>query len=296
MKKEQRKPTDLKQLLGFKEPPDRGGKKKPALKKTHFTIWYFVIAFLIIIFIQNYFVMKKTEDVISYSEFKEALRANKIKDITITPETIFGERETEKGPRKFSTVRVEDSDLVKELEATKIKYTGKVESKWLMNIFTWVFPVILLVFFWRFLLGRIGPKRASCRLERAGLKSSPRKIRKSPGDVAGIDEAKEELKEVVEFPKLQESSNVSVEGFPKEFSSSGCRERGKHCWLKRSPGKPMSPSSLSAVLILWRCLSEWELPGSGTSLLRLKPMPPVSSSSTNSMPWERPEASIPWEA
>ena len=117
MKKEQRKTSDLKQFFGIKEPSDRGGKKKPILKKTHFTIWYFVIAFLIILLIQNYFVMKKTEDVISYSEFKEALRANKIKDITITPETITGERETEKGPRKFQTVRVEDSDLVKELEA-----------------------------------------------------------------------------------------------------------------------------------------------------------------------------------
>ncbi len=78
MKKEQRKPSNLKEFLGIKEPPDRGGKKKPTLKKTHFTIWYFVIAFLIILLIQNYFVMKKTEDVISYSEFKEALRANKI--------------------------------------------------------------------------------------------------------------------------------------------------------------------------------------------------------------------------
>ncbi len=102
MKKEQKPTPDLRELLGMKEPSDRGGKKKPILKKTHFTIWYFVIAFMIILLIQNYIVTKKTEDVIPYSEFKEALRTGKIKDLTITQESISGERETDKGSRRFT--------------------------------------------------------------------------------------------------------------------------------------------------------------------------------------------------
>jgi cell division protease FtsH len=96
MKKDQKPSSSLRDLLGIKEPSDRGG-KKPNLKKTHFTIWYFVIAFLIILLIQNYIMTRKTEDVIPYSEFKETLRTDKIKDLTITPESINGERETEKG-------------------------------------------------------------------------------------------------------------------------------------------------------------------------------------------------------
>jgi len=202
MKKEQRKATDLRQFLGFKEPPDRGGKKKPLLKKTHFTIWYFVIAFLIILLVQNYFVMKKTEDVISYSEFKEALRAGKTKDIVITPETITGEREMEKGPRKFQTVRVEDADLVKELEAAKIKYTGKVESKWLTNILSWIIPLVFFFFIWRILFSRIGPETSVMSFGKSRAKIFAEKDKKVTFvDVAGIDEAKEELKEVVEFLK-----------------------------------------------------------------------------------------------
>ncbi len=201
MKKDQKPPSNLRDLLRFKEQPDRGG-KKPILKKTHFTIWYFVIAFLIILLIQNYIVTRKTEDVIPYSEFKESLRADKIKDLTITQESVSGERETEKGPRRFQAVRVEDSDLVKELEAHHVKYTGKVDSKWLTNILSWIIPLVFFFFIWRILFSRIGPETSVMSFGKSRAKIYAEKDKKVTfSDVAGIDEAKEELKEVVEFLK-----------------------------------------------------------------------------------------------
>jgi len=201
MKKEQKGPPNLRELLGFKEPPERGG-KKPIFKKTHFTIWYFVIAFLIILLVQNYFVSKGAEDVIPYSEFKNALREGKIKELTITLETISGEWTTEKGVRKFQTVRVEDPDLVKELEAQKVKYTGKIDSKWLTNILSWIIPLIFFILIWRFLFSRIGPETSVMSFGKSRAKIFAEKDKKVTfADVAGIDEAKEELKEVVEFLK-----------------------------------------------------------------------------------------------
>jgi cell division protease FtsH len=201
MKKDQKPPPDLRDLLRLKEPSNRGG-KKPGLKKAHFTIWYFVIALLIIFLIQNYVVQKRTEDVIPYSEFKQALRSGKIKELTISQETIQGERETEKGSRKFQTVRVEDPDLVKELEANHVKYTGKVDSKWLTNILSWIIPLVFFFFIWRILFSRIGPESSVISFGKSRAKLYAEKEKKVTfSDVAGIDEAKEELKEVVEFLK-----------------------------------------------------------------------------------------------
>src|SRR4030067_2301150 len=97
MKKDQKPSSDLRDLLRIKEPSDRGG-KKPILKKTHFTIWYFVGAIIIVLLLQSYLSTRKTEEVIPYSKFKELLRAGKIKELTITPESSNGEGETERGP------------------------------------------------------------------------------------------------------------------------------------------------------------------------------------------------------
>ena len=200
MKKDQKSPTNLRELFGMKEPS--GGGKKPFFKKTHFTIWYFLIAFLVILLIQNYFVAKKAEDVISYSEFKEAVREGKVKELTITDESIAGVRETEKGPRRFQTVRVADPDLVKDLEVHHVKYTGKIDSKWLTNILSWILPLVFFFFIWRILFSRIGPETGVMSFGKSRAKIYAEKEKKITFvDVAGIDEAKEELKEVVEFLK-----------------------------------------------------------------------------------------------
>jgi cell division protease FtsH len=201
MNKDQKPSSNLRNLLGIKEPSNRGG-KKPVLKKTHFTIWYFVIAFLIILLVQNFIVSRRTEDVIPYSEFKESLRTGMVRNLTITQDSITGERETGKGLRKFQTVRVEDSDLVKDLEAAHVKYTGKVDSKWLTNILSWIIPLVFFFFIWRILFSRIGPESSVMSFGKSRAKiyaETEKKVTFS--DVAGIDEAKEELKEVVEFLK-----------------------------------------------------------------------------------------------
>jgi cell division protease FtsH len=198
MSKDQKSTPNLRDLLGMKDPSDRG--KNPLMKKTNFTIWYILIAFLVILLIQNYLTTQKAEEVIPYSDFKAAVKAGKIKDLVITDEFISGQRETEKGLQRFQTVRVVDPDLVKELDESHIRYTGKVDSKWLGNIISWIIPLVFLFFIWRILFSRIGPETGVMSFGKSRAKIYAEKDKKVTfGDVAGIDEAKDELKEVVEY-------------------------------------------------------------------------------------------------
>ena len=193
---------DLKdKLRSFFGPRDPQKKKDAFPPKTHFSIWYFLIAFLLFTYLQQYFLSRKVET-IPYGQFKQALAEGNVSQLTIGPENITGTLTgTEKKPgQKFTTIRVEDPSLVKELDEHKVDYSGHYESKFLSSILSWVLPIGIMFLIWRFAMKKMGPGMGVMSFSKSKAKLfAENETRVTFADVAGIDEAKEELQEVVEF-------------------------------------------------------------------------------------------------
>jgi len=194
---------DLKdKLRSFFGPQDPNKKKDALPPKAHFSIWYILIAFLLFTYLQQYFLSRKKVETIPYGQFKQALAEGNVSKLTIGPENITGTLTgKEKKPgQQFSTIRVDDPSLVKELDEHKIDYSGRYESKFLNSILSWILPIGIMFLIWRFVMKKMGPGMGVMSFAKSKAKMfAENETRVTFVDVAGIDEAKEELQEVVQF-------------------------------------------------------------------------------------------------
>jgi cell division protease FtsH len=116
-------------------------------KKTQLSIWYFILAMLLVMFLQSLWTESTTVERIPYSEFRQYLEDGRIAEVVVTESTVRGIlSEPENGPREVIAVRVEPG-LASDLDQYGVEYTGKVESTFLSNILSWLLPV--LIFFAR---------------------------------------------------------------------------------------------------------------------------------------------------
>ena len=192
-------------------------------KQRRFSIGYLILAFVSILVIQNY-IGRSHVEIIGYSQFKSLLNKGLINDLAIGETAIQGnmkgtafkeiftpEKVKQISPEivegknffPFETVRVEDPGLTAELEAAKIPFKGEITSNWLPIILSWVVPVALFFLLWSYFAKKMGA--GSGGLMQIGKSKAKVYIEKKTGvtfaDVAGIDEAEEEVAEVVGFLK-----------------------------------------------------------------------------------------------
>jgi cell division protease FtsH len=188
-------------------------------KKQIFSIWYFVAAFLFLLALQNYIGAPHTAN-LAYSDFKALLAAGKVRDLDLSERVIIGTLDTEGLERlltrerieslretgggkehRFVTVRVDDPGLIADLEAAKVRFAGRIESRWLATLLSWLVPVAIFLGLWMLLVRRMGG--AAGGMMEIGKSKAKVYVEKQTGvtfeDVAGVDEAKEELEEIVEF-------------------------------------------------------------------------------------------------
>ena len=166
-------------------------------------VWY-VLGFLMLMALAQVWYLQPAGPRITYSEFKQAARAGQVAEVSVGEQTIRGTFKSERnGTTKFTTNRIEDPKLLEELDAAGVKYEGEFVSRWLPEILSWVIPLLLLFAIWSFFFRRIGSAEG-------GVMSFARSkhrvfaeddVKVSFADVAGVEEAEQELKEIVEFLK-----------------------------------------------------------------------------------------------
>ncbi|MCB2180545.1 MAG: ATP-dependent zinc metalloprotease FtsH [Desulfobulbaceae bacterium] len=181
--------------LGFKS--DSPSKTGPPTK-AGFNIWYILLPFLIFTMVQQFF-PSATVEKIPYSQFKQYISQGKLGPLVIEQENIHGTL-AEKPGQRFITVRVNDPELVKDLKEHNVTYSGSYGNKLISFIFSWIIPIGIFFLIWRFTMKKMSPGAGVMSFGKSKAKvfaESETKV--SFADVAGIDEATEELLEVVDF-------------------------------------------------------------------------------------------------
>ena len=149
------------------------------------------------------------------------------------------------GPRAFSSVRVADPSLVQELEAAHVRFTGQMDNKVLGTVLSWVLPALIFFAIWSLLIRRIGG--AAGGLMEIGKSKAKVYMQTETGvtfaDVAGIDEAKQELAEIVDFLRSRAATSAWAARFPRACCCSARRAPARRRWRGRWPARPGCPSS-----------------------------------------------------
>jgi len=217
------------------------------MEKQHkFSIWYVLLGIWIVLIVQNALSSYLAIKTIPYSEFLDLLKEKKVTEVAISANQIQGKMLVDdRDPTKtemFKTVRV-DQDLSELLKQYSVIFKGQLESTFLRNLFSWVFPLFLFIGIWYFLMKRmtgqqagfmtLGKNKAKIYVEN--------ELNVTFRDVAGVDEAKQEMVEIIEFLKEPQRFTELGGKLPKGILLVGPPGTGKTLLAKAVAGESNVP-------------------------------------------------------
>ena len=249
--------------------PSDATPRRPASGEPHrawlprFTLGQLLVVIGLLVLFQSLWSRPHAES-LAYSEFKTLVAASKVRDVLVGQRTISGhfvlnnvtgllpaarvaELRNDRGtpdsvPHPFVTIRVDDPALVSDLQAAHVRFAGRAENPWLSALLTWILPGLVL--FWLMSRGMqhmsgqgglmaIGKSKAKVYMERStGVTFE---------DVAGIDEARTELMEIVDFLRTPERYRRLGGKIPKGVLLVGAPGTGKTLLAKAVAGEAKVP-------------------------------------------------------
>ncbi len=205
-----------------------------------FKVWHIILAALLFSYLSPLLFSSKTET-ISYSQFKQYVDQGIAGELVIGPDSIKGIL-AGTPDKAFTTVRVTDPDLIKDLKERNVGYAGRYENKFLVTLLSWVLPLGFFFLIWRFAIKKMGTGMGVMSFGKSKAKlfaESDTKV--SFADVAGIDEAREELEEVVDFLRTPEKFQKLGGRIPKGVLLVGPPGTGKTLLARAVAGEAKVP-------------------------------------------------------
>jgi cell division protease FtsH len=179
-------------------------RRLPTPRRPISPIWFGAALFAVLLVANLVSAYLHQGQTLDYSEFKSLLAQGRVVEVQLSKDSVSGKYQDGDGSQKtFTSVRVDDPKLAEQLDAQKVRYAGEVQSQWLTDILGWIFPVLLVIALWSFFFRRMGNAEGgimSFARSKAKIYAED-DVKVSFSDVAGVDEAADELREVVDFLK-----------------------------------------------------------------------------------------------
>lgn len=172
-------------------------------KKHQFNVMYLIFAVVAVVLMQDLLSRWRAVEEIPYSTFVEKLRAKEVTELVIGSDRISGNYVTPRGNKSAFVTRRVDPGLAKLLTETGVSYAGARENTWLGALASWVLPMLIFLGVWFFVVRRMAERGGLGGAMTIGQNKAKVYVetdtRVSFDDVAGVDEAKEELHELIDF-------------------------------------------------------------------------------------------------